>query len=250
MKIAIVGYGILGQAVEAALKDTYELVIIDPPKGHYGNIEEIDNYILCLPTPENKNGSCDTSLVEFYIKTLHKKNILLKSTVDPSVLKELEEKYDFVYNPEFLREASSVDDFKHQNLAIFAGDEIKASEWWSIFNKVDIKMNNVVFTSIQKAARVKYAINTFLATKVIFFNELKNIYDDFDQDDWEEFTSILALDPRIGDSHMQVPGPDGKKGFGGMCFPKDTKAFVKYAEKKGTKAKLLENVIDINEEIR
>jgi nucleotide sugar dehydrogenase len=249
MKIGIVGYGILGFAINEALKGTYETVLIDPPKALYGSIEGCDNYILCLPTPENEDGSCDISIVKEYLHNLKKYNILLKSTIDPGQLEELSKEYNFVYSPEFLKESSSVDDFKNQTLAIFAGNEPKSVWWWSIFDPC-VKMHNVSFTSIQKAARIKYAINTFLATKVIFFNELREIYDDFDQEDWEEFTSLVSLDPRIGNSHLQVPGPDGKKGFGGMCFPKDTKAFVKYAEKKGTKAKLLERVIEINEEIR
>lgn len=244
MKIGIVGYGILGQAIDSALKDTYETIIIDPPKGFYGAIEGCDKFILCLPTPENANGSCDTSLVESYIKRLRGKDILLKSTVDPTILKALEESYEYTYSPEFLREESSLDDFKHQELAIFAGP--KRIEWYNILDEAGVYMNEVRFTDIQTAAYVKYTINTFLANKVIFFNELEALFDG----DFKELISLVSLDKRIGLSHMQVPGPDGKRGFGGMCFPKDTKAFVYHANKKDTPLKLLEKTIELNKDIR
>lgn len=244
MNIGIIGYGILGQAIDAALKDTYKTIIIDPPKLEYGSIEDCDKFILCLPTPENEDGSCDTSLVEQYIRALDNKDVLLKSTVDPTVLKDLESKYEFSYSPEFLREHSSIDDFKHQEFAIFSGP--KAVEWCNIFFEAGVHMKNVKFTDIQTAAYTKYTINTFLASKVIYFNELAELYDG----DFEELLSIIGLDKRIGLSHTQVPGPDGHKGFGGMCFPKDTKALAFHARKKGKPMKLLEKVIELNEEIR
>lgn len=244
MNIGIVGYGILGQAIDAALKDTYDTIIIDPPKGMYGAIEDCGKFILCLPTPENEDGSCDTSLVEQYIKYLKDKDVLLKSTVDPSVLEALATKYDFSYSPEFLREHSSIADFKQQEFAIFSGP--KAVEWCNIFFEAGVHMKTVKFTDIQTAAYTKYIINTFLATKVIFFNEIAEVFNG----DLEGLIDTISLDKRIGSSHMNVPGPDGHKGFGGMCFPKDTKALAYHARKKGKALKLLEEVIKINKEIR
>lgn len=244
MNIGIVGYGILGQAINAALKSTYNTIIIDPPKGMHGSIEECDKYIVCLPTPENADGSCDTSLVEQYIKSLTHRDVLLKSTVDPSVLAELEAKHDFSYSPEFLREHSSIEDFKHQEFVIFSG--AKAAEWCNIFFEAGVHMKNVKFTDIQTAAYAKYIINTFLATKVIFFNEIAELFDG----NLEDLIDTVSLDTRMGSSHMNVPGPDGRKGFGGMCFPKDTKALAHHARKNGKPLKLLEEVIKINNGIR
>jgi UDPglucose 6-dehydrogenase len=68
--------------------------------------------------------------------------------------------------------------------------------------------------------------------------------------DWEQFTDMLASDPRIGNSHMQVPGTDGKKGFGGHCFPKDTNALIYYAKLSGVKLDVLKKVISKNNDIR
>ena len=97
---------------------------------------------------------------------------------------------------------------------------------------------------MKTAAYAKYAINSFLATKVVFFNQLQDM---FGEDGFNELTKIISMDQRIGESHMMVPGPDGKYGFGGMCFPKDTSAFVKSGRGKLT---LLERVREINKEIR
>jgi UDPglucose 6-dehydrogenase len=71
---------------------------------------------------------------------------------------------------------------------------------------------------------MKYAVNTFLATKVVFMNQLLDQYDG----DWNELKSLLKLDRRLGTSHFDVPGPDGERGFGGACFPKDVQAFLEF----------------------
>ena len=105
-------------------------------------------------------------------------------------------------------------------------------------------MGSVKFTDMKTAAYAKYTINSFLATKVIFFNELQSM---FGEDGFDELTQIVSMDDRIGRSHMMVPGPDRQYGFGGMCFPKDTSAFVKSGKGKLT---LLEKVREINERIR
>jgi hypothetical protein len=100
------------------------------------------------------------------------------------------------------------------------------------------------FTDKRTAAYAKYAINTFLATKVVFFNQLQDM---FGEDGFDELTQLISMDERIGKSHMMVPGPDRKYGFGGMCFPKDTSAFVKSGQGK---LSLLKKAIDINKEMR
>ena len=98
---------------------------------------------------------------------------------------------------------------------------------------------------------IKYTINTFLASKVIYFNEIKRLFDSFKiSDDWNEIIDIISLDERLGSSHMNVPGHDGRLGFGGACFPKDSLALLKLASKEQIELKILENVIRINNTIR
>ena len=98
---------------------------------------------------------------------------------------------------------------------------------------------------------IKYSINSFLASKVIFFNQLKDLFDASGAGvDWENFINTLTMDNRIGNSHMDVPGHDGRLGFGGACFTKDTAALIKYSESIEQEFSLLKKVIEINNKIR
>ena len=113
------------------------------------------------------------------------------------------------------------------------------------------KTNNYQFTDAISAALCKYTINSYLATKVIFFNENKDIFDKSETSEkWDNFTKLVSMDNRIGDSHMDVPGHDGRRGFGGACFPKDTSALLSYSQELKAEFKLLKNVININNHIR
>ena len=101
------------------------------------------------------------------------------------------------------------------------------------------------------ASMLKYTINSWLATKVTFFNELKELYDASNTKvPWDSFTDMLTRDPRMGDTHMQVPGPDGQPGFGGHCFPKDTQAFLYYAKQMGVDLSVLDQAVDKNKKLR
>ena len=96
---------------------------------------------------------------------------------------------------------------------------------------------------------IKYTANTFLATKVAFFNQIYELCQ-LNGADYNVVRQILTHDPRIGNSHTVVPGPDGERGFGGHCFPKDTKAFRKYAYGLNKPVTILDQAIDYNETVR
>jgi UDPglucose 6-dehydrogenase len=101
------------------------------------------------------------------------------------------------------------------------------------------------------ASLIKYSINSWLATKVSWFNQLHELFQKSGaKGSWEQFTDMLKRDPRMGDSHMQVPGPDGKFGYGGHCFPKDTKALLYYSKLKKAELKLLKASIEYNSTVR
>ena len=258
--ILIIGYGVVGQAVYNGLnKDEMNYIqVLDPPKdmnilddgiNDYSDYGYYDGIIICLPTPQGARGECDDMMVEQYHTEIRSVApavpILIKSTISPELAELLEEDLDLTFNPEFLTEVDSKEEFLNQKFAIFGGEN--ARYWYSIYMNAGIQMNSVKFTSIKNACYAKYAINCFLATKVIFFNELKNMYCD---EGFDEVTELIAMDERIGKSHMMVPGLDGKHGFGGMCLPKDTLAFATSASRKGSPLKLLEEVILINGQIR
>ncbi len=259
MKVAIIGYGFVGKALNNALKDTVEIIKIDPKLGT--SIQELISFkpkftFLTLPTPMKKDGSQDISILENTFKELIgfkiKSNIILKSTVTPDNLQKLSETLDFIYNPEFLREKTANSDFINGQIILFGGDNKLCKEASNFYYDHTIcKHKEHFITDKVTASLVKYTINSFLATKVIFFNQLKSLLDLSDSDEsWEKFLEIISSDNRIGNSHMDVPGHDGRKGFGGACFPKDISALGSFADDNGFNFSLIKEVIKVNNQIR
>ena len=159
---------------------------------------------------------------------------------------------NIVYNPEFLREKSANEDFLNQEHLILGGDSENIEKVSELFNlSSDCNIKKLYRTDLVTACFVKYSINTFLASKVIFFNQLKDIYDKSGAlEKWDNFIEIVSSDNRIGDSHMSVPGHDGRLGYGGACFPKDTAALLKLSKLLEREFTILKEVIKINNDIR
>jgi len=249
MNLLIIGFGIVGQAVYEGLVENNTIDLLDIEPNDDIDYSSYDGIIICLPTPQGPRGECDDMLVEQYITTIRMEvpavPILIKSTISLELVELLEDDQEVTYNPEFLTEADSNKEFCHQKFAIFGGHHCRS--WYDLYINSGIKIDKVRFTSMKNAAYAKYTINSFLATKVIFFNELYNMYCN---DGFDELTELVAMDERIGKSHMTVPGHDREFGFGGMCLPKDTLAFATSASRKGSPLKLLEEAILINNELR
>ena len=260
MKVAIIGYGFVGKALRNGLKPNVEIFIVDPKQNT--DINDLQNFepdivFICVPTPMNDDGTQNIQILESVVNKLHEFHnsalIVLKSTVLPSYLSEIAKKVPkIVYNPEFLREDFSNEDFINSNLIIFGGNELSTKTLGSFYrNHTKCIQTEYNYTDLISASLIKYSINTFLSTKVIFFNELYKIFNNSNTNEsWENFIKIMTVDPRIGASHMQVPGHDGKLGFGGPCFPKDNNALLEYSKQVGAPFKLLDKTITINNEIR
>lgn len=260
MRVGVIGYGFVGKALVNGLNSDVDVNIIDPLLKK--EVEDLRTFnpeiiFICVPTPMNADGSQDISILHSVVKDVKSLNsnalVVLKSTVLPSHLSEIKNQFkSFVINPEFLKESSANEDFINPPMILFGGNKKdceRLSNFYAEYTKC--KTQKHVSLDIKTASLIKYSINSFLATKVIFFNELKNIFDELDsQETWENFIEILSLDTRIGKSHMQVPGPDGKKGFGGACFPKDTNALHDYSMGIGKEFKLLKKAISVNNAIR
>ena len=152
----------------------------------------------------------------------------------------------------FPREESKEDDFINSSMIILGGEKNTAKIVSNAFlQNSNCKTKDHIFTDLETASLIKYSINSFLASKVIFFNELHSVFKELGvNDSWEEVIETISLDKRIGKSHMNVPGHDGRKGFGGACFPKDTLAFINYASEMGVDLKSLKAVVKVNNEIR
>jgi len=268
MGIGIIGYGIVGKAVEHAFKNNIEIYLNDPK---YTNSTDI-NYLvtnsriifLCVPTPMDLNtGKINTEILDSillklnnYINKQVNPIICIKSTVTPDKLQEYHQKYKFrlVMCPEFLTEKNYLHDMINMKSLIIGGKLEDCLEIVDLFKKYSNCNNNykIGICDLVGASLVKYITNCFLATKVIFMNQMYNIVKlSKTSDSWEHIIRCVEFDnERIGNSHSSVPGPDGEYGFGGKCLVKDLNAIVQYAKDINVNVDLLQCVNKINIEIR
>ena len=256
MRIGIIGLGFVGSAVKSAYDNAeIQTVCQDPAKGLNSSYEEIsstDAIFICVPSPSAADGSCDTKILEEILEQYkdYKGIFISKVTANPLKYKELQEKYkNLLHAPEFLVAATANIDYVNGQFAIIGGSLDLAQKALSIIKIGQPNITNIKFCSIQEAALAKYTINSFLATKVIFMNQLKLIAEATDSN-YNIVTDCVKLDSRIGTSHMAVPGPDGSIGFGGACFPKDTSALNHLANSLEINFSILDEVIKTNNKLR
>lgn len=260
MKIGIIGYGFVGKAMENGIKDNVDIFLVDPILNT--KISDLKDFLpeiifICVPTPMNEDGSQDLSIINLVLKEIKENSInskiVIKSTVLPDSIIEIEKLIpDVIYNPEFLREKHAFEDFIGSEIIIFGGQKDSANEIANFYKKHTNCINSdYQFTDLITASMVKYSINTFLSTKVIFFNQIFNIFKSLSNEkNWEQFVKIISKDKRIGSSHLSVPGHDGRYGFGGACLPKDSSALINYASSIDESLTLLEKSVEINNSIR
>jgi nucleotide sugar dehydrogenase len=252
--IGIIGLGFVGNAIKTSLVNSTEMVLMDPAKGFNASYEDLlkcDGVFVCVPTPELKDGSCDSTILREVLNNLKEVKyngvIISKCTATPDTYKELQNEFpNLVHSPEFLTASHALKDYTSGTFAIIGGSVTAYKhEAERIIRLSQTELKTVVHCTIQEASFAKYGINSFLATKVVFMNELSKLA--FESNcDWEMISRLMKLDKRIGASHMQVPGPDGQLGFGGMCFPKDTKALLKYAKSQHSDLGVLDTAVKKN----
>jgi nucleotide sugar dehydrogenase len=257
-KIGIIGLGFVGKAIYDSGDGFVEYVCIDsdPRKGYTGTYKEImecEGIFICVPSPMLDDGRCDTSILDGVLSKLkgYQGIIISKVTAPPDVYQTLEFVYpNLVHSPEFLTAANALRDFNSSTWSIVGGS-IRAYlfEAERILKIVQPSLKEVRFCKIGEAALAKYAINSFLATKVVFMNELYQLSKSAGLD-YEKIASLIKQDARIGNSHMQVPGLDGNLGFGGYCFPKDTLALLKFAEAYSNNLSVLDTALKKNTMLR
>ena len=264
MKLGIVGQGFVGLALKAGFEkhykiETYDKFIESKSTCDLADmVAECEVIFVCVPTPMNLNGSCHTDIVEDVVKEINKwsyaywgnidrkPTIVIKSTVSPGTTERLHKKYksvDVIFNPEFLTEATFIEDFKNQNRIILGGIRRGTNKLRQVYSKV-FPNTTIVKTGAKYAEMVKYFTNCFLSTKVSFANEMKQICDGLDID-YDKVVEYATYDDRLGKSHWAVPGPDGDYGFGGHCLPKDISAIVNEFD-----SYLLKSVLDVNDKVR
>ena len=263
MKLGIVGHGFVGSAVDHGFTRDIKKFIVDPKHNSTNTIEDLiafkpDATFVAVPTPQMESGECNTEILEGVMQELNNHKgllVIVKSTVPAYKLQKIQEEcinLRVVYNPEFLTEKNYIDDFVNPAMHVFGGMNKDTDAVEKLYlEHSDCKECPVYKTDLITASMVKYCINSFLATKVTFMNEMYDVLKAARGADWNTFTNIIANDPRIGISHMKVPGNDGQRGYAGSCFPKDTAALAWFArEILNTQFTQLETSIKINDKLR
>ena len=252
-KIGIVGAGFVGGAIAVCYRErNFDVICVDadPAKstGTYADLEDCEAVFVCVPSPSKETGDCDTSILNtvLYLLRNFKNVIISKTTAPPAFYEKMQTVYpNLVHVPEFLTANNAVHDFFNQDNVIIGGQVLAYQREAERILRGVQQLKQVQFTSIGEAALAKYIINSFLATKVVFMNEMEELARAHNYE-WKDIVHSVMMDKRIGSSHLQVPGPDGFYGFGGMCFPKDTNALVKYANKLGVQLNVLKSAIKKN----
>jgi UDPglucose 6-dehydrogenase len=271
-KIGVIGNGFVGGAVKFGFSPSVgcdaEVRVYDkdPNKSTHTleeTVNESDFIFLSVPTPANEDGSMNINILEnalHEISEVHNERdnvIIIRSTVIPGTTWALQTKYpqlNILFNPEFLTERSANFDFINQSRFII-GNSGKQINWAKSEDFVELLKDRfgeciaVQETSYETAELIKYMSSCFFATKVSFMNEMYQIAEKVDAN-WDEAISGFVADGRVGHSHMNVPGHDGKFGFGGSCFPKDIQAMIDFAETFGLNPSVLKGAWEKNLEVR
>tara|TARA_Y100000401_G_scaffold116549_1_gene122599 strand:- start:572 stop:1426 length:855 start_codon:yes stop_codon:yes gene_type:complete len=267
MKIGIVGRGFVGSAVEFGFSpnvgcDAEVRVHDKDPNKSLHPLEETVNQsdfiFVSVPTPANADGSINLDVVYQAFEDIARVNnrkdnvILLRSTVVPGTtrkISELNPNLNIVFNPEFLTERSAKFDFINQARFILGGDSKNTKMVADLYRWRFGKTTPIIETNFETSEIIKYMNNCYLATKVSFLNEMYKIGEKAGVD-WDMAVEGFVRDGRVGHSHMRVPGPDGKFGFGGSCFPKDIQAMINFAESLGVNPTTLKGAWDTNLQVR
>ncbi len=213
-----------------------------------------DLIFICVGTPSRSDGSADLSYIKQAATDIGRhmnryKIIVTKSTVPVMTTEKVAEwirqscpapvPFDVVSNPEFLREGSALYDSLYPDRVVIGSSSEKASQLMEeLYQSVKCP---VIFTSPRTAEMIKYASNSFLATKISFMNEVAKLCDQLDVD-VTDVARGMGLDPRIGPHFLQAG-----IGFGGSCFPKDIRALIRTGKEHGQPLSILQKVAEVNE---
>jgi UDPglucose 6-dehydrogenase len=269
MKIGVIGVGIVGGATAKVLEKAHELFLYDKFKPQYNsekNLEDLaknsEVIFLCVPTPMKITGEMDYSSVyssvnQLLSTTYQKTNrnpieilVTVRSTAVSGTTDRLAKEYPFrfAFNPEFLREKTSVEDMENTDrVVIGTNDDMSKKQLLNIYKPLFPNAKYITVTR-KEAEMIKYAANVTLAAQIAIANEIYQICNATDVD-YNTIKDAILLDKRIG-SNIEVPGPDGDLGFGGKCFPKDLKALIRVSQENKYDPYLLQEIWRTNEKLR
>ena len=222
--VGLVGCGFIGTTLKVWLEENNPNVVLhisDPAKGYCENVyenSEIEAFFVQIHVPTLENGEQDTKTLEDIVKRIPKgKDIWIRTTILPKNLLKLKEINDKVHHmPEFLTERTYIEDFRRQKM-VFTGNV-------ELLERIFPGKERICMSSVE-ASLAKYAHNVFGALKVAYFNAVNDICER-ENVDFGKVRDGILLSGYINGTHTLVPGPDGRFGYGGKCFPKDVNALL------------------------
>jgi len=262
--IGLIGKGFVGSAIAAGfgLHSNVRVYDKDPKNSMHSldeTVNESDFVFVGVPTPMQTvdGGSIDLRIMDSVFEDINNvsKNretiFIIKSTVVPgttSRYKSLYPKMKIVFNPEFLTERAANLDFINASRIVLGGDPQDIKKVEELYRD-RFPYTKIVLTDSRSAEFIKYMCNCFFATKISYMNEMYLMAEKSNLD-WDNIMEGFITDGRIGNSHIDVPGHDGDRGFGGKCFPKDINAFIGYFEENGVEPMVMKSVWERNKIVR
>jgi UDPglucose 6-dehydrogenase len=241
--VGIIGAGVVGGSLLAHLRERgHEVRVFDPPKGHVDPsvLDSAGMVFVCVPTPYSRGiGFDDTYLMRAISSIGGSKAVVIKSTVVPGTTRALQERFPqhrFLFNPEFLREATALDDFLHPDRQIVGHTVRSIDDAKGVFALLPHAPFELICPA-EEAEMAKYVANSFLAVKVSFANEIFDLCERLGIG-YDRVRDIATADPRIGPSHADVLD-GGYRGYGGKCLPKDSKSLLDVARVAGIELRVL-----------
>lgn len=271
--VGIIGQGFVGTAVRVGLDGHFNVMTYDKYETNKTThqpseiLKKCEVVFVCVPTPMDvETGECHTGIVESVVQELdalatllhdageimHPITLIVKSTVPPGTCSFLDKhRTEYVsvgFNPEFLTEANAIQDFMNQDRIILGGEPAALEPVVNVFETAFPGVP-IHVTDSATAEMVKYTTNTFLSVKVSFANEMYDLCQ-ANHIDYSKMIELAKLDKRLGSSHWMVPGPDGDRGFGGHCFPKDLTALRYVASQLEVSTPTLDGANETNNRVR
>lgn len=245
--IVIAGYGFVGRAVHAGIKDKVEVELVDPVLGDSVTQDhDPEAVIISVSTPQGPDGSCKMDNVMDVLSTTPPGiPVLIKSTISLEGWTEIVKTYPrhiITFSPEFLRAKTATEDFLSQKTVLLGGGDV---EYWIKF-WADTMGTEAEVYGVKDLILAKYFRNSFLATKVAYFNQIYDLCQKAGAD-FESVRQCVALDDRIGAGHTKI---DPERGFGGHCFPKDTQALLETAKILDSSLTIIDSAVKYNKRIR
>jgi UDPglucose 6-dehydrogenase len=257
--VGVVGYGYVGRGTAHALSEVADVSFHDPAVAGSLDLTELvarsDALFVCVPTPMGTSGAADLTIVFELMEKLSKiaadTPIILKSTVPPGTSAVLVRQWPslpLAFNPEFLRERHSIEDSTSPSRVVLGWtssiDLTARSGILDLYTRA-FPCAPLIEMDATEAELLKYASNALFGVKVSFANEMEELARSLGVT-WEPVRRALILDPRVGDGHLTVPGPDGQRGFGGSCLPKDIAGLLSLASTVGVELPVIAAAVQAN----